>query len=124
MILIAGISADACLQLVASRLEQNSLPYIWLDEKLFASSECMWQWNGNALEGSLITRTHNVPLSEFRSVYMRMDGIVSIKPDVTNGASGLRIWQFQRAFARWIDIAPMRVITRYGDQASNSSKPY
>jgi len=127
VILLAGIASEPPLDLVRRALETMGAPYVLFHQRDVVTARIAFTINRGGVSGQLTVDGTSYALEDFAAVYLRlMDD--RVLPEVRREPEGSTIRRHARAFhetlTRWAEIAPCRVVNRYGAMASNGSKPY
>ena len=127
MILLCGIASETPLQLVSAALDEIDEPYVLFHQRDFESASIWFEVSDCGVQGELSLGASRYRLEDFKSVYSRlMDDRALPELDNERHDSPLRrrCRSFHDTLARWMEIAPARVVNRAAPQASNFSKPY
>jgi ribosomal protein S6-L-glutamate ligase RimK-like protein len=127
MILLAGIPSEAPLRMVAEALGRISVPYVVLNQREFSDAEITLELTGEHPSGRMRLEDRSYPLELVEGIYHRLmdDRLLPELADEPGGSSRrIHCRRLHEALARWVDLAPGRVVNRNWAMASNSSKPY
>ena len=127
MILLCGIPSEVPLRMVADRLDDLDVPYVWFNQRRAADYELDWEIVAGAVRGEFRDGSTRHRLEDFVGVYVRlMDD--RILPELTgepdNSPARQRCRALHDALFTWYEVAPARVVNRAEPQGSNGSKPY
>src|SRR5688500_11084730 len=105
MILLAGFPKDACLALVANRLDALNAPYVWFDQGMLSKCQLDWKWDSGITKGILEINGKSCDLSSVRSVYSRLEETSNVKLVYRyfNRGEQSRIAAINNSFSRWIE---------------------
>lgn len=131
MILLAGIPSEPPIALAALSAEALHVPYLFLNQRMFAHDDLVLQFAEGACQGWLVIGRESYSLDRFTGIYARM-----IEPESLPGlqirpqgdgedlelATRARAWS--ETFNAWLEIAQQRIVNRPSAMLSNFSKPF
>ena len=127
MILLCGISSEAPLARVRSRLDELGAPYVMFDQRRFDTMEIEVVTGADGPRGRLSIDGVRHELEGFGAVYIRlMDDrlLPGLDGERPGSARRRRCRLLHEGLVRWLDVSRGRIVNRLGDMGSNSSKPY
>jgi glutathione synthase/RimK-type ligase-like ATP-grasp enzyme len=123
MIVLWGLRADTPLAMVDHALTQLGETVFWMDQAEQRRLSLEETANGAELSDG----EHTIALEEIAGVYLRPFD-TSRLPEIailpTDGQDYQRALSVDMAFAAWCQTAPVTIVNRPDDMASNNSKPY
>ena len=127
MILLCGIPSETPLAMVADELDRLGADFVWFNQRRFAEYDLEYEIRDGGVDGSMRLGPDLYPLGSITAVYARLmdDRLLpelEDEPDATPNRMACR--RLHESLARWLEIAPGRVVNRYGPMGSNGSKPY
>jgi hypothetical protein len=126
VILLWGIATDDPLAAVATALDLQGSPYLFVDQLAAAETEVQLQV-GDAVTGTVTVRGEGVALEQVRAVYLRPYDTRHVAVARGIGEAG-ELWQraaaVDEALGVWAEVTPALVVNRPSSMASNGSKPY
>jgi hypothetical protein len=126
VILLCGIASEAPLAMVAAELRSLGAPPLVFNQRAFADAEIAFSV-GPAVSGTLRLAGRTIPLEEITGVYTRMMDdrqLPELEREPAESDRRRACRALHDRLARWIEIAPGRVVNRAFAMGSNSSKPY
>ncbi len=126
-VLLCGIPSESQIALTVTRLQEIGAPYAVLSQRRFEHSPFYFELNAGRLTGEVHIDGVDYSLDDFSSAYIRfMDDQalpeIADEPSASPRREHARAWH--DAILRWLEISPMRVVSRMSAMASNCSKPY
>ena len=127
MVLLCGIPTESPLELVQARLQERGTPHLVISQRRFADISFGFEIHGQRIGGALGIDGQHYPLDTFTAVYTRLmddQQLPEVRDQPAGSAHRRRARAWHDALSRWLEIAPIRVVTRTSAMASNASKPY
>lgn len=127
MILLCGIPTESPIALVRSELDDLELPYAMFNQRDFEAFAMEFEIAGNHVSGRLKLGSEDYRMDEFTGVYTRLmddQSIPELKGEPENSPKRRYCRSLHETLIRWCEVAPIRIVNRYGPMGSNSSKPY
>ncbi|MEA2191046.1 MAG: hypothetical protein QOI73_1167 [Solirubrobacteraceae bacterium] len=127
MILLCGIPSESSQAMLAAALDELGAAYRFVNQRRARGSSIRLDHDGTRLAGVLEHDGWSVALEDVTGVYLRfMDD--RLLPELAHEPPDSPARRQSRAFhdlvVQWAEIAPARVVNRYGAMSSNFSKPY
>jgi glutathione synthase/RimK-type ligase-like ATP-grasp enzyme len=113
--------------MVAHELEGLGASFTVFNQRDFGDYEMSYSIVDGAVDGLLHLGSSELQLNDIRGVFVRlMDDRLLPELDSEPEDSRLRIScrSLHERLTQWFEIAPARVVNRYGPMGSNGSKPY
>lgn len=127
MILLCGIPSEPPLALVAKALDENGAPYVFFNQRQFATCSISFEISGGSVSGLLHIDGKGYPLDEITGVYTRLMDYRRL-PELEGVPENSDLFRYcallNDTITRWSEISPARIVNRMAPMGSNSSKPY
>lgn len=126
MILLCGIPSEGPLARAVAAAEQGGVPHVLLNQRQVDEWALELDLDGESTRGALRGPGETWDLDRFTGAYVRLVEPRSL-PEVGDPPDTVRLAQAQALFGAllaWLEVAPCRVVNRFGPSASNISKPY
>lgn len=127
MILLCGIASETPLRLLCEALNEIHEPYVLFHQRDFERASAEFEVADSGIRGELTIGPNHHRLEDFKSVYTRLMDDRAL-PELAREPPDSLLRRHCRGLhdtlARWMEIAPARVVNRAAPQASNFSKPY
>jgi len=127
MILLCGIPSESPLALVGEALDSICAPYLWFNQRHFASSDMAFDIDERGITGWLEIDGQGVPLESVTGVYSRLmehAKLPELRGQAADSPARRHCDALHDTLGRWTEISPARVVNRVAPMGSNSSKPY
>jgi len=127
MILVAGIMADALIELMCARLEDMGSEYMFFDELRYPGEfNATWSIVDGAVEGYLEGSGRKVDLKDITGIYARYVNHRGgeVREDCNAREREIITAEFQASLMLLFDAMPCPVVNRVRASTSNDSKLY
>jgi hypothetical protein len=127
VVFLCGIPSESPLVLVREALDKLGTPYVQFNQRQFATTRVTLEIRDGAIGGQLEWDGHRYPLDQFSGIYTRlMDDrlLPELRHEPPDSSQRRYCRGLHDALMRWHELAPGRVVNRYGPMGSNFSKPY
>jgi hypothetical protein len=127
MILLCGLPTESPLAMVREQLDRVSAPYLFFNQRQFATSQCEFEISAGRLTGRLEIDQQGCSLDEIHSVYVRLlddQALPELQHDPESSPRRQHCRRLHDALIQWLDLTPARVVNRLAAMGSNASKPY
>lgn len=127
VVLLCGIPSETPLAMVRTELVGSGTPHVTFNQRSFAEADMSYELSGGELHGYLRVGQVEHRLQDLSAAFVRlMDDrfLPELSAEPPGSALRNRCRQVHDALIRWLEIAPGRIVNRYGAMGSNGSKPY
>jgi glutathione synthase/RimK-type ligase-like ATP-grasp enzyme len=131
VILLAGIPSEGPIRLAIEAAEAAGVEHVVLNQRQMHLGELTVEIGASGASGEIAVAGRRLTLDEVDGVYARIMDIGSLpefRPRRRRRYEARLAFEranaFQAAFLDWIELAPIRVVSRPSNMTSNNSKPY
>lgn len=126
MILLWGLLTDAPMAQVYEELTRRGAAVFFVDQRLTPDARIELVVDGG-VSGRLCVGGAELPLEHVTAAYFRpynLDEIDTVEHVPRDSAQWRHLLRFESLLLAWLELAPILVVNRPSDMASNNSKPY
>lgn len=127
MILLCGIPSESSQSRLSAALDDLGADYRFVNQRRVRSSSIRVEHAGGRVGGVLEHDGWRVALEDVTGIYLRfMDDrrLPELADEPVDGHARRSSSAFHDIVGQWAEIAPARVVNRYGAMSSNFSKPF